>query len=73
MWIMVQNSVARLNHTLLIISQLFVKELAGTAEINATCTKLEKIVNGLQKDVVCWDDGEVATLCEYKILTTNIF
>lgn len=40
----------------------FINELAGTAEINATCTKLETIVNGLQKDVICWDDGEVATL-----------
>ncbi|XP_051894350.1 HAUS augmin-like complex subunit 7 [Pristis pectinata] len=37
-------------------------ELAGLAEINTTCTKLETIVNGLQKDVITWDDGEVATL-----------
>ncbi|XP_072927694.1 HAUS augmin-like complex subunit 7 isoform X1 [Hemitrygon akajei] len=37
-------------------------ELAGLAEINITCTKLEEIVNGLQKDVITWDSGEIATL-----------
>ncbi|XP_078280766.1 LOW QUALITY PROTEIN: HAUS augmin-like complex subunit 7 [Rhinoraja longicauda] len=39
-----------------------INELAGMAEINVTCTKLETIVNRLQNDVISWDSGEVATL-----------
>ncbi|XP_069760667.1 HAUS augmin-like complex subunit 7 [Narcine bancroftii] len=37
-------------------------ELEGLAEVHVTCAKLEKIVKGVQNDVITWDGGEAATM-----------